>query len=313
MLTRAHGTEPDSLVAESLYRVAGPQPYFSDFSGTWLDQTGWVKLAIAQGLIVPSDYAGGKLGQHTPITRKEVIVATVRAMGMAYRAQALEGTPPELPFKDAARVPAWARGWVKVAADNGLLGGRPDGTVATQAPISRGEAVVMVERIITAQRQGMVANPQVFVKTRRWGPEGISYVLTRANTPVQIYNGSPMVSPTAVLTAAYPDAARQWRWRPAEQKLELIGYGAGNVSWQAGNPNWTAQLEFANIDQTRRAIEPPHLLQGEFMVPVTAIPGACCPTEPGTSGHEPEWRATFDAETGRLVVPVDAPFDQPNS
>ena len=105
---------------------------------------GYVERAVSAGILVPSDY-GSRLRSDTPITRREVAIALVRARGLESEAERLWGA--QLPYTDTASQPDWAKGYLAVAHREGLMQGNPDGTFAPARPLKRGEAAATVCRL----------------------------------------------------------------------------------------------------------------------------------------------------------------------
>ncbi len=132
----------------------------------WSFQQGTIQAAVGAGLLLPEDY-GNRLSPDTPISRREIVLASVRALGK----EALVGTQNAvLTASDASSYAAWLKSWAAVAVGDGILGGYPDGSLGLNRTATRAEALVMVQRILskatmeltefeTAYRPGMVRHP----------------------------------------------------------------------------------------------------------------------------------------------------------
>lgn len=79
-----------------------------------------------------------------PAQRYEVAVWLVRALDM--EDEAIENAGADLDFKDEAAIPAWARGYVKVATDEGIITGFPGNVFRPGSPITRAEMATMLVR-----------------------------------------------------------------------------------------------------------------------------------------------------------------------
>lgn len=115
--------------------------YFADVGpDNW--SYGNIQALAHAGIVHPEDY-DGKLQPGTPITRVEIATMLVRAAG-------LEGEVAKkgslVSFKDS--IPSWAKGYVTVALNHGLVTGYDDGTFRAQGKATRAEAGLMVLRML---------------------------------------------------------------------------------------------------------------------------------------------------------------------
>jgi len=93
--------------------------------------------AIARAGFI-SGYEDGTFRSNHEITRSELVVIVVRAMG-------LEVNPKvTLAFDDADLVPVWAKPYVATAAEAGLIKGNGDGKVNPNASSTRAEAIILI-------------------------------------------------------------------------------------------------------------------------------------------------------------------------
>jgi hypothetical protein len=120
----------------------------------WAVEEGWVQAAISAGLLVPSDY-GQDLYPSWPISRQEVLLAIVRATGREGLARAKYGTAPAV--ADGEAIPLWLRGWATVALETGLMQGDGTGALHLEAPATRAEALVLVQRAVAQITPGIQA------------------------------------------------------------------------------------------------------------------------------------------------------------
>ncbi|RAV20787.1 DUF4838 domain-containing protein [Paenibacillus contaminans] len=104
-----------------------------------------VAKAVAAGYI--EGYEDGTIGADRPISRQEaaiMIARLIRLDGTVYRAAAGR-------FSDASVIAEWSREAVGAAANAGLLEGYEDGKFKPEAPITRAEAVVILDRAIVVR------------------------------------------------------------------------------------------------------------------------------------------------------------------
>ena len=116
-------------------------PSFSDIAGhpAEHDLTALAALGIYEGYL-------GQARPDDPITRAEFCKVVVTAVGRGGLAAGVTGLEP--PFTDGASVPAWAWGYVNVAAYMGLIHGYPDGSFGPGKGVTYAEAVTMLIRAI---------------------------------------------------------------------------------------------------------------------------------------------------------------------
>lgn len=117
---------------------------FTD-SDHWAFAQGTIQAAVGAGLLFPPDY-GTQFGPDTPIARREIVLAAVRALGkqpLVDEKNAVLGTA------DAASYETWLKGWAVVAMRDGIIGGYPDGSLGLNRTATRAEALVMVQRILS--------------------------------------------------------------------------------------------------------------------------------------------------------------------
>lgn len=128
--------------AQEAARAAAAASRFSDLSGHW--SRGYVEIAAELGLL--EGFPDGTFRPDQPVTRAELVVIAARAAGLAAKAQKM---PPEaqLPYRDAADIPGWARPMVWAAYDDGLLEGLFVGRMLPQRGANRAEAAALVARL----------------------------------------------------------------------------------------------------------------------------------------------------------------------
>lgn len=80
-----------------------------------------------------------------PASRLEVIVTLLEAMGLREEAQARMGAAIDAP--DAADAPGWARGYVALAIERGLLRGDEKGNLNLTKPVRRCEMAALLARV----------------------------------------------------------------------------------------------------------------------------------------------------------------------
>lgn len=127
--------------------VMGGIPSFTDVAA---DRWSYpqIEAAVAKGVLVPGEYDGQRFNPEGAISRTEVAVILVRALGLWKEA---EFEQRAVPFGDAGAIPENRRGYAALAAELGLMGGLPDGRFAGADPATRAQAAVVVARLLDAR------------------------------------------------------------------------------------------------------------------------------------------------------------------
>jgi len=100
----------------------------------------YIAQAVEAGLL--NGYADGTFRSFNPITRAEIAVILVRALGI----EPDETAAP--PFKDADQVQSWARPYVATAYKKGLIGGKSNELLKPNDSATRAEAVTFILRLL---------------------------------------------------------------------------------------------------------------------------------------------------------------------
>lgn len=136
---------------------------FSDVADHW--SSSYVNTALAAGIIVTDDYPGGQFEPDRPVTRLEMTVQLVRALGKQPEAEGADASRQAMAYRDAALIPPRLLGYVGVASGLGIVRGFPDHVFGPERNATRAQAVTMVLRAVDG-RDAAEAALQFF---RRWG------------------------------------------------------------------------------------------------------------------------------------------------
>ncbi|NPV71697.1 MAG: hypothetical protein HPY55_13815 [Firmicutes bacterium] len=124
--------------------ASGVMVGFTDVpAGAWY--WSYLEASVGHGIVVPGDY-GGVFGADTPITRREVAIMLVRARELEQQAADRRGA--SLPFADTTSQPDWAKGYLAVALEQGLIKGYPGGTFRPYGHLTRAEAAAVISRFM---------------------------------------------------------------------------------------------------------------------------------------------------------------------
>lgn len=123
-----------------------------DFKDTQGKEMEWAMRYIARlaarGIF--DGYSDGSFRPQETVTRIEAITAAVRLMGLRDQAESAAEMQTKLNFKDADQVPAWAVGYVAVAAENDLFA-ESETTVHPNQPADRLWATTLLVKALGLQ------------------------------------------------------------------------------------------------------------------------------------------------------------------
>lgn len=133
------------VLSKGLTPEANPAGLFTDVAKSdWYAP--YVEAASKAGFI--EGVGDHKFNPNANINRNEIAILAVRAMGKEDEAKAFTGTLSE--YKDEAKIPVWAKGYVKVATDKKLFDNIAVAYFNGNSKINRAEAAVMIDRTINS-------------------------------------------------------------------------------------------------------------------------------------------------------------------
>lgn len=136
MLDRVLGLEEQAQAATYI-----PAAFFDQKSvDAWA--RGYIAVAVTKGLISGEDLRA--LRPNEDALRYEIAVFLVRALGLESEAGQRQGAA--LSFGDFLSIPKWARGYVAIASEKGLMTGA-DGLFRPDKPVTRGELAALLARL----------------------------------------------------------------------------------------------------------------------------------------------------------------------
>lgn len=140
MVLKATGLaeEANRKVSESVYGTVGLP--FKDAKSIPNWAKGFLTVAVEKGYLTEDQV--GNFQPNKPATRIWVAKLLVRALKVADDVYAAGNV--ELPFNDAAAIPAGDAVFIAAAMENGLLKGYPDGTFKPNKPVTRAEMAVLL-------------------------------------------------------------------------------------------------------------------------------------------------------------------------
>ncbi|HYF94257.1 MAG TPA: S-layer homology domain-containing protein [Symbiobacteriaceae bacterium] len=188
----------------------------------WSFAQGHIPAAVSSGLLFPPDYDNA-LAPDTKITRREIVMAAVRALGK----EALLGRPdPALNTPDWRQYPDWLQEYAALAVGAGIVTGYEDGSLGLERSATRAEALVMVQRILNKVTVGLTSeagpgNPTA-VRHPAEGEPTWSWHENAAER-ITITNG------TADQDYAFAEEVSELALRPAPGRALWVLYRAGSA------------------------------------------------------------------------------------
>ncbi|WP_054027569.1 discoidin domain-containing protein [Bacillus sp. FJAT-28004] len=145
---RPNGTvtrgEFSTMLARALKLELGDAEFsFDDQKQTPVWAQPFIQAIAKAGYI--TGYEDGTFRANHEITRSELVVITVRALGLEVNLKAI------LAFDDADQIPVWAKPYVATAAEAGLIKGNGDGKFNPNASSTRAEAVTLILAMLNAK------------------------------------------------------------------------------------------------------------------------------------------------------------------
>ncbi|MGM9578293.1 MAG: S-layer homology domain-containing protein [Evtepia sp.] len=278
MLLAAFRLTPDSETVQFMANHSQPQTPLEDMEGHWLTEQGWLQAALVSGLVVSDDYNEHCFRPEKPVSRREIALMTVRALGLVYPAQTQD---QPLEAADGEDIPEWVRGYIRLGLEAGILTGYPDGAFRHEGTATRGEAAAMVARAVQYAREGTDETVRVVLRFHHAYDKRQDQKLTLKNVPVLMADGQIYVPARAVFTGwntlrqkAYGLAPGEVsaRWDPIRQTIAFDH----QLEWmfQAGNADYEDQGYWTGIQPGRWQLPAPaRLLYGEIMIPVCSQTG----------------------------------------
>jgi hypothetical protein len=181
----------------------------------WVLQQGYAQAAVRAGFLNPVDY-GRLLAPDTPVTRREMVMATVRALG---KGGLVNEKDAALAAADAAAYPAWLRGWAAIALADGIVTGYPDGTLELGQTATRAEALVMIQRVlgkVTDKVQAAIAPTDKSARRYPVAGEPEWFLQDHSPAATTVTNGKTVY--------ALPAGARGITLMPAPGNAAWVGY-----------------------------------------------------------------------------------------
>lgn len=137
-------TEFAVMLSRSLKLEAQDELKFADVSKI----PNWAKADVAKAVKAGfiQGYQDNSFRGDQPITRTEIAVMVARSLNL----KATDGA--KLTFVDSSSIPSWAKGWVELAVDKGIMQGSSGNKFEPNDNATRAEATVMILRLLNVDK-----------------------------------------------------------------------------------------------------------------------------------------------------------------
>ncbi|RXZ78977.1 hypothetical protein EBB07_24905 [Paenibacillaceae bacterium] len=148
--------------------TAQPQVQLTDIAGHWA--ASYIQRAVEGQLV--NGYPDGSFRPDAPITRAELILITIGALGE-------EEADQPLAFRDSDNIGAWAKRAIAQAAASGIISGYKDGSFRPNAPVTRAELATIIARAFgLTEEQHTAADIADYDDIPRWAQEAVANALS---------------------------------------------------------------------------------------------------------------------------------------
>ncbi len=295
----------------------------SDVKAHWVTTGGYMDIALKYGMVINAEYSGEKFQPDKAITRREIAVMAMRALGLVYPSKT---TKEKSNYSDATDYPDWLQGYLTMTEKTGVIEGYPDGSFRGENTATRAEALTIVSRVMEEMEQSIDDSAEIYATVKRYNsdeereywkepvPQELSVPLLKIGRVFyadgrDLYKISEKNCTNGVGDSLNP--IRKIRWWPEEQKMRYAidwhttEYTAGNSQMRdivVNSEDWGTDIY---------DIAAPKMLYGHLMIPVydemrarevSDIEGKSYNIEAWT-----EWR-TICEEGNRLTMYVNSQY-----
>gem|GEM_PF-4800021 len=255
-----------------LIEAADPMWSSSSPDDHWIVRQGYLRTAEVND-IVPF---GTDFRPDDPATRLDLLQFVLRMLHAPYNDPPVPAQPPA--FTDVRSDEEWR--WVHTAVELGLVEGYPDGTFRPDGPVTRAEAVAMVERAVAWMTAGtdpqlrLVVNGEAIPEAQLAVRDGVIYAPAAA-----IYQDDWTIAWSEVKGPEAYAFARNEQFRTCEI---VVRFEAGERSAASGQDAGTTEL-----------LGLPYLRFYRLMIPVAPV---------GGTGKLPFAKAVHDPASGTVTI-----------
>ena len=303
------GSDNAEYLNEFEYWIDDFKPYeitpLSDVKNHWITTSGYMDIALKYGMVINEEYSGGKFQPDKAITRREIAVMAMRALGLVYPSKTTE---EKSSYSDAADYPDWLQGYLTMTEKTGVIEGYPDGAFRGENTATRAEALTIVSRVMKEMEKGIDESTEIYAITR-W--EGNVYpwdeqIKQEMSVPVIKEDGviyADMLDLFEISEKLIPKNEIKYKiWYPHEQALRIqVDSTYHDYKFCAGYDK-AVQLDVP-FDQLSD-IAAPKILYGHLMIPLYDDNKAIHDTVSHYSINNVQFNACYDEEYDRIGIVV---------
>ena len=134
----------------------------SDVKSHWVTTGGYMDIALKYGMVINEEYNGGKFQPDKAITRREIAVMAMRALGLV---DPSKNTEEKSSYTDVADYPDWLQGYLTMTEKTGVIEGYPDGSFRGENTATRAEALTIVSHVMEEMEQGIDESTEIYAAT----------------------------------------------------------------------------------------------------------------------------------------------------
>lgn len=117
---------------------------FADTENHWAQNV--ISTLVENSILYPAEYPNSCYQPNTDITRREIAIMLVRAMGL--NEMAINASGQDTGFADQMQMNSYDTGYILLAKQHGLIGGYEDNTFRPEYYATRAESSVMIIRML---------------------------------------------------------------------------------------------------------------------------------------------------------------------
>lgn len=250
-----------------------PIEFFDATVDHWVVAQRYLGTALVNDII---SFGEGYFRPDDPATRLEVLQFALRMLHTPYNDPPVPAEPPA--FSDVSSDEEWR--WIRAGMELGLVEGYPDGTFRPDGPVTRAEAVAIVERVVAWMTEGtdpdllLVVNGETIPEAALAVRDGVIYAPAAA-----IYQDDWEIAWSEVKG---PDAYAFARNEQFQTCAPVVRFMAGERRAFAGQDAGTTEL-----------LGLPYLRFYRLMIPVAPV---------GGMGKLPFAEAVHDLASGTVTI-----------
>lgn len=303
------GSDNAEFLNEVEFHKAKYEPYeitlLSDVKNHWVTTSGYMDIALKYGMVIKEEYSGERFQPDKAITRREIAVMAMRALGLVYPSKTTE---EKSSYSDAADYPDWMQGYLAMTEKTGVIEGYPDGSFRGENTATRAEALTIVSRVMKEMEKGIDESTEIYATDWQHANENLwdeqnkqEFSISRIKEDGVIY--ADMLELFKLSEKLIPKNEIKYKiWYPHEQALRIqVDSTYHDYKFCAGYDK-AIQLDVP-FDQLSD-IAAPKILYGHLMIPLYDDNKAMHDTVSHYSINNVQFNACYDEEYDRIGIVV---------